>query len=271
MRGNPLGLYLTAKRAQIRPVDVGLPSGDTHRRVQGLRREEVAALSGVSAQYYLRLEQGTDDHPSAQVLEAIARALRLDPASTDHLYHLAHSALPEFGSQADGEIDESVRWLLESWTTTPAIVHNRHLDVLASNSSARALSAEFAEGTNLLITLLLSPAQREFYENWEGIAEGAIAFFRALVGPDTDDPRLQHIVDELSGTSELFRRVWARGDVRFASAGIHRIRHPAIGALELHHQNLVLTGGRRQSLFIYHAAPGSPSQRSLALLSTGMS
>jgi transcriptional regulator with XRE-family HTH domain len=265
MRGNRLGLYLTARRAQVHPTDVGLPTGDGYRRVEGLRREEVAALAGVSAQYYLRLEQGRDQRPSNQVLDALARALQLDAISTAYLYQLAHTQPPSPESQSGDDIDERTRWLLDSWEKIPAVVHNRYLDVLASNKVARALSPVFVEGNNSLSALLLEPAQREFYEDWTGIAERSIALFRSLVGTDTDaeDQRLNQLVGELSVRSELFRRVWARSEVNYTSTGTHRIRHPRVGNLELHHKNLMMTGSNRHSIFLYHAAPGSISARAL--------
>ena len=268
MRGNRLGLYLTARRAQVHPTDVGLPPGDGRRRVEGLRREEVAALAGVSAPYYLRLEQGRAERPSNQVLDALARALQLDTISTAYLYQLAHKQPPRAQHGPADEADERTRWLIDSWASTPAVVHSRYLDVLASNAPARALSPAFKEGVNSLTALLLEPAQRDFYEDWGGIAERSIALFRSLVGTDTDpeDQRLNELVAELSVKSEVFRRVWPRSEVNYSSVGTHHIRHPRAGGLELHHKNLALAGATRQTIFLYYAEPGSPSEDALARL-----
>ena len=137
---------------------------------------------------------------------------------------------------------------------------------VAWNAAARALSPVFTEGINSLVALLLEPAQRNFYDDWEGIAERSIALLRSLVGTETDDERLNQVVGELSVKSELFRRVWARSDVNFTSTGTHHIHHPLVGDLELHHKKLVLTGEHGQTIFLYNAEPGSASEHSLALL-----
>ena len=264
MHANRLGNYLTARRALISPADAGLPLGDGPRRVDGLRREEVAELAGISSQYYLRLEQGRDQHPSDQVLVALVRALQLNRSSADYLFLLAHSPPSLLESRPSEEVEDRTRWLVDSWDT-PAVVHSRYLDVVASNAAARALSPFFAEGFNSLGALLLQPSMRDFYQDWEGIAERSVALLRVMAGPDTGDRRLAEIVDELTGGSEIFRRVWSRSDVEFTSTGTHRVSHPVMGELELHHKKLEITGTHGQSIFVYHATPGSPTEQALAL------
>src|ERR1700757_3510121 len=161
---NALGEYLRARRQQVRPEDVGLVPG-TRRRVTGLRREELAMLAGISSEYYLRLEVGRDKHPSAQVLDALARALRLNTKATHHLHNLANPA----GSGTSDVETAAAYGLAEviNHFSTPAVVVNRYLDILAANPITRALSPEFTPGENFLRWRLLEPAARELYGDWD--------------------------------------------------------------------------------------------------------
>jgi transcriptional regulator with XRE-family HTH domain len=137
------GEYLRRRRAELQPADVGLPS-TTLRRVQGLRREEVAQLAGVSTDYYTRLEQGRDLCPSGAVIDALARALELDDAGRAHLQHLAHPARPSRRrARSVQKVRPGVQSMLDAWTTQPAFVLGRRGDVLATNALARALLADF--------------------------------------------------------------------------------------------------------------------------------
>lgn len=265
----PLGEYLRARRELIRPEDVGLPNAG-RRRVPGLRREELALLAGISADYYLRLEQGRDRHPSAQVLDALARALRLDEDATAHLHRLG---VPEKSRRRPRprrpeRVPEGIRQLISTWSHTPAFVQGRLLDVLAANPLAEAVSPLFTPGTNMLRALFLDPATAAAHGSWEASTEGSVAVLRSLVGPDVDDPALAELVGELSVRSERFRRLWARHDVRPKRSGIGVIEHPQVGPLELRHEKLPLPDTDRQILVVYHAEPGSPTAERLALLAS---
>ncbi|MFI0815184.1 helix-turn-helix transcriptional regulator [Streptomyces sp. NPDC021098] len=264
-----LGAYLRARRELIRPEDVGLPAAG-RRRVPGLRREELALLAGISADYYLRLEQGRDRHPSAQVLDALARALRLDDDATAHLHRLAVPDRPRRRSPArrTERVPQGIRQLIATWPHTPAFVQGRLLDVLDANPLAQALSPLFTPGTNMIRALFLDPASGAAHGRWEASTEGSVAALRALVGPDVDDPALNELVGELSVRSERFRQLWARHDVRPKRSGASTIMNPQVGALELSHEKLPLPDTDRQMLVIYHAEPGTPSAERLALLAS---
>jgi transcriptional regulator with XRE-family HTH domain len=265
---NVIGEYLRARRELVRPEDVGLPDLG-RRRTPGLRREEVAMLAGVSADYYIRLEQGRDQHPSAQVLDALARVLRLDEDATAHLHGLAQPpARRRRRSSRPERPPEAIIQLIMSWPTTPAYVFGRFLDVLAANPLAGALAPWFTAGGNLVKSAFLDPRRRDLRPDWERSLAGMVAALRANVGPDIDDPRLTEIVGELSLRSEQFRQLWARHDAQPKSSGNSVMHHPQVGRLELSYTKLPIPDTDRQTLSIYHAAPGSPSERALALLAT---
>jgi transcriptional regulator with XRE-family HTH domain len=265
---NVIGEYLRARRELIRPEDVGFRDFG-RRRTPGPRREEVAMLAGVSADYYIRLEQGRDQHPSPQVLDALARALQLDEDATAHLHGLAQ---PPTQRRRRGSRPErapaAITQLIMSWPATPAYVFGRYLDVLAANPLATALAPWFTVGENLVKGAFLDPRRRELRPDWERSLTGTVAALRANVGADIDDPRLTTLVGELSLRSEAFRQLWARHDARPKGSGTSVMHHPQVGRLELSYTKLPIPDTDRQTLSIYHAAPGSPSERALALLAT---
>ncbi len=268
-RENPIGEYLRARRELVRPEDVELPDAGSHRRVPGLRREEVAMLAGVSADYYVRLEQGRDQHPSAQVLDALARALQLDDYATAHLHRLASPPVRRRRrTQRPEKVPASILRLIASWSHTPAYVYGRYMDVLAANPLATAVAPYHAPGHNLVRAAFLDPRVRDMYGNWEYVTESTVAGLRALVGPDVDDPRLNELVGELSVRSERFRQLWARHDARPKRSGTSLLDHPQVGPLELSYEKLPIPDTNCQTLVIYHAEPGSPSAQALTLLST---
>ncbi|MET8529249.1 helix-turn-helix transcriptional regulator [Micromonospora sp. NPDC005172] len=261
----PLGEYLRARRELVGPGAVGLPAHG-RRRVPGLRREELALLAGISADYYLRLEQGRDRNPSAQVLEALARALLLDAEATAHLRRLGGHAPADRPARRPERVPVGIRQLVGSWAETPAFVHGRHLDVLFANPMATALTPIYRVGVNLLREVFLGQRAPALYPAPESVAASAVAGLRAQVGAEVNDPRLTELVDELTAGSELFRRLWARHDVTVrAGGGLRMLHHPQVGDLELRYEKLTISG-TTQSLVVYHAEPGSPSARSLARL-----
>jgi transcriptional regulator with XRE-family HTH domain len=263
-RPNALGEYLRARRELIDPADVGLPVVGV-RRTPGLRREEVATLAGISADYYLRLEQGRDRNPSQQVLEALARVLRLDATGTQHLLSLC-SARPAAPRRPRREaVPTGIRQLLEV-INLPAFVESRMFDVLAANRLATAVSPSIRPGVNRLRAVFLDPAERDLYPDWEQAVRSMVAGFRASVGSLVDDPRIVQLVGELSLASEPFRRLWARHDVTALAGGSLLLRHPRAGLLELRREKLPISETGGQILAIYHAEPGSESARSLDAL-----
>ena len=220
-RANALGDYLRARREQLRPDDVGLVAG-ARRRVPGLRREEVATLAGISSAYYLRLEQGRDTCPSAQVVEALALTLRLDRKSTEYLHRLARSTGSRPPQSTVEKITQRLRQLIDQ-IPFPAMVCNRYLDVLAANAYARALTPGATPGRNRMCSVFLDPAARERFVNWDELTDIAACEFREVAG-NLDDPRVRALLDELSAGSERFRELWVRGDVGH-STGIVHSRH----------------------------------------------
>lgn len=254
-----LGAFLTTRRQRLQPEDVGLAPGSGPRRVTGLRREEVAILAGVSTNYYLRLEQGRDAHPSAQVLDALARALRLDAVATAYLHGLARPPDPADDEDRAGVVHEATRWLIDSWVNQAAVVHSRHVDVLASNALARALNPTFQVGVNSVLSLFDEPSERTFHTDWEGLAARSVALLRVMAERRSGDARLDAIVAEGSARSALFREFWERQDVVNVGDGVHELHHPLVGALTLNYLRLPLVGTGGQSIFLYFAEPGSPS------------
>jgi transcriptional regulator with XRE-family HTH domain len=263
---NRLGEFLRARRALVHPEDVGLPDLG-RRRVEGLRREELALLAGVSVDYYVRLEQGRDTHPSEQVLEALARALQLDDDAAAHLHELARPAPRRRRARRRAErVRPGVVRLIQSWTHAPAFVLGRRMDVLAHNALAGVLHDGFARDRNMVRLVFLDPGARTTFPDWDAVAQDTVATLRAAAGADLDDPALTELVGELSLKSDEFRRLWARHDVREKAAGMKRFVHPLVGELELGYESFAVNDAPGQLLVAYHAEPGSASERALALL-----
>ncbi|MFQ6392205.1 helix-turn-helix transcriptional regulator [Nocardia sp. KC 131] len=263
---NRLGAYLRARRELVRPEEFGMPGGN-HRRVAGLRREEVALLAGMSADYYTRIEQGRDKHPSEQVVEALARVFALDEAGRAHLRELARPVVRRKRvARRPERVGPGLLRLMQAWPNTPAMVLGRCLDVLAANPLAAAVNSCSAPGVNQVRMVFLDPEARDLYADWPTIAAETVAILRACVGADLDDPRLIEIVGELSLKSEDFRRLWARHDVRAKTTGLKRFHNPMVGALTLSYETFAVNGAPGQMLIVYHAEPGSESERSMALL-----
>ena len=262
-KANHLGDFLRARRGQVTPAEVGLIPGP-RRRVAGLRRDELALLAGISSEYLQRLEQGRDRHPSAEVLDSIARALRMDAKATAYLHHLAHPTMrPQRQSrveQAPAEITE----LLDQFPM-PAIVVGRYQDVLAANPIACAVSPGFQVGQNLSRWRFLDPAAQEVYPDWEEATALAVGGLRELSADDPDDQRLVALVDELSRRSARFKELWEHADVGYAK-GTNHMRHPEVGELYLTRTKLDLPHSDGQHILIFHAAPDSASARALEQL-----
>jgi transcriptional regulator with XRE-family HTH domain len=265
--------FLTSRRARVTPEEAGLPVYGRTRRVQGLRREEVAMLAGISVEYYTRLERGTASGVSDDVLEAIARALRLDDAERAHLFDLLRAGDARRASRRrppQERVRPTVQWILDGMIGLPAYVRNGRLDILAANRLGMALYApvlrDGAAVPNMARFLFLNPAATEFFDRWENIADDAVAILRAEAGRDPYDRRLSDLVGELSTRSEEFRVRWAQHDVKFHRTGTKTLHHPLVGALTLVYEALELPGDTGQRILVYTAEPGSPSAEGLATL-----
>jgi len=264
MSGNELGDYLRARRAQVTPADVDLPSVG-HRRVSGLRREEVALLAGLSVDYYTRLEQGRERTPSPQVVDALAAALRVPEDGRQHLFRLAGLS-PRAHGEVSVRVDPALLELMSMWPHNPALVYSRSYDVLASNAIADALFSQWAHSTNLLHVVFTEPGARSFYRDWTAVAEDAVAGFRHGYGQAPNDPRIRTVLTELLDGSAEFAQLWTRQDARRKSAQRKDFCHPEVGTLSLRMQTFDVRSSPGQELVVYHAEPGSPSADALALL-----
>jgi transcriptional regulator with XRE-family HTH domain len=264
---NRLGEFLRARREQVQPGDHGMPA-PLDRRTPGLRREDVAALAGVSTGYYVRLEQGRERNPSPRTIDALAEALRLDVDARAHLHGLVRPAPARRRRCADDRVAAGLVALIDSWHETPAVIMNRWTDVLATNPLARGLYSWMHDAgeRNLVRAVFLHPAARDFYPDWERAAASVVADLRLRADGDLDDPRLTALVGELSLKSPEFVRLWSRHDVRRKRGQAKTVRHPVVGELELDVQPLTVDGPPGHQLMVYRAEPGSRSAEALALL-----
>ncbi|MBF8188682.1 helix-turn-helix domain-containing protein [Nonomuraea sp. K274] len=266
---NLLGDYVRARRELVTPDQVGIPVLGV-RRVPGLRREEVAMLAGISADYYLRLEQGRDRNPSVQVLESLARVLQLDDDATAYLLRLGAGKPRRLRRRRRKETVPPGVAKLVATLPLPAYVEGRYFDVLAANALATALSPRLVAGANRLRDVFLDPAEQALHPDWENAAAGMVAGFRESVGTDTDDPRFIELVGELSLASPRFSRLWARHDVEACEGAPKHIDHPQLGGLQLNRERLSIGGTAGQTLVIYHPDPGTDNADKLALLASAM-
>jgi transcriptional regulator with XRE-family HTH domain len=261
-----LGQFLRSRRERVSPADAGLPSTG-RRRVPGLRRDEVAALAGVSPSYYSRLEQGRELSPSVRVLDAMARVLRLADEERRELFRLARPTGRRTRSPSRVErVRPHLRQLIESWTRTPAFVIGHAQDLLVTNTLADALYRDFAQRDNVLRMLFLDPAAKTFYRSPERAKHRAVADLQQTAASAPEDPRILELVGELSVRSGEFRSLWAREYTRVPPYEVKRMHHSVVGDLELRHEALSIRSAPGQQLIILQAEPGSPSADGLALL-----
>ncbi|MEV4755157.1 helix-turn-helix transcriptional regulator [Micromonospora sp. NPDC049559] len=256
--------FLRTRRSRVDPAAVGIPA-DRRRRVAGLRREEVAHLSGVSVDYYVRLEQGRAVQPSEQVLDALARVLGLDETERGHLYRLARQRRRR-ARVPGGRVRPEVLRVLDLIVDAPAVVVDHRLDVLAGNRLAGLLYGRPLPGLNTARHIFLEEAERGLYADWEQCTLDVVGHLRLAAGKYPEDSRLASLVGELAMGSERFRRLWARADVRARAHGRKAYRHPLVGLLELHQENFALPDGSGMELLVLSAAPGSAAADGLRLL-----
>ncbi len=269
--------FLVSRRSRISPEQAGLPSG-SQRRVPGLRRTEVASLADISVEYYAKLERGNLSGVSESVLYAVARALQLDPAETAHLFDLAKAASSSLMRRTKrdakkAEVRAGLQQTLDAISNGPAIVRNGRMDLIAANALGRALYSEMyrdAQRTPNFARYTFLDRQRaeNFYPDWNGAADVAVAIMRTEAGRDPHDRDLQDLVGELSTCSDEFRERWAKHNVRLHAAGTKTFGHPVVGNLELTYEALDLNADSGLNLTIYTAAAGSPSEVGLRLLSS---
>ena len=267
--------FLVSRRAKVTPAMVGLPEAGS-RRVPGLRRGEVAVLAGVSVEYYTKLERGDLRGVSDEVLEAIASALRFSEAERSHLFDLARTANKGTRARrrpsASSGVRASLLHLVDSVGTGAAVLGDPRSTIVATNALARALYDPLFQSqgptVNYARYIFLDPGARQFYPDWDSIADSAVASLRTVAGRSPFDRSITDLVGELSTRSEEFRTLWARHDVRLHIEGLKRVNHPAVGVVELEYNTLMLPADPDLGLTVYTAAPGSEAAEKLALLAS---
>jgi transcriptional regulator with XRE-family HTH domain len=233
--------FLATRRARISPEQAGLPVYHAdHRRVSGLRREEVAVLAGIATEYYTRFERGNATGVSESVIDGIAHALQLDDAERTHLLHLIRAAgttRPPRRRPAPQPVRPAVQRVLDSMRGTPAFVLNGRLDILAANALGHALYspiyADPIRPPNNARFIFLDPQATEFFRDWAKIANDTVALLRAEAARDPYDRGVSDLIGELSTRSDQFRVRWAAHNVRIHTSGVKLIHHPIVGDLDL--------------------------------------
>jgi transcriptional regulator with XRE-family HTH domain len=269
-----LGDFLRRCRAGTTPEAAGLDryAGQPARRVQGLRREEVAQLAGVSVDYYTRLEQGRHTSPSAAVLDALGRVFRLDAAARAHLADLARPARRRAEQAPVQRVRPALHQMIASMVDHPAFVVGRRTDVLASNALARALLTDWTalppRHRNYTRWVFLDPAAREAFLDWPAVAADVVGTLRLYAGRFPDDPRLSELVGELTIKSPDFGTWWNDHRVHERTHGTKHMTHPAVGPIVIRYEALALPGDEEQTLFVYTTDPGSRSHDNLRLLAS---
>jgi transcriptional regulator with XRE-family HTH domain len=267
VRRDELRAFLRSRRARVSPADVGLPDDGARRRTPGLRREELAALAGVGVSWYTWLEQGRDIHPSPEVLDALTRALRLDPAERATLFALARTELPLPDSAVPGEDPDEGRALLvslvEGLHPTPAYLLGPMTEILAWNPAASALLGSpdhlSPERRSLLWMLLVDPGAAGNNPGREGTARNMVARFRSEYAQHAGEPAYERFIAELQQRSPWFAEWWGEHEVNNTQRGTKTIEHPTLGTLRLHHAQTVPTGAPELRLTIY--APADAATR----------
>ncbi|HWO66028.1 MAG TPA: helix-turn-helix transcriptional regulator [Umezawaea sp.] len=262
---NQLGLFLRSRRDKVDAAGAGVVDS-TRRRVKGLRREELALLAGLSPSYYTRIEQGRDRNPSREVLEALARVLRLDDTERAYLWSLV---MPSLGPADDGAtsvhtVRTGVLHLLRRWSDLPAFVVSPSREVLAGTALAACVNPAWSPGHNLVEFTFLDPRARAVYPDWDEIARQAVAGLRTTAA--TRGAELDGFVAAMRKSSTTFRALWDSHDVYERAMGEKRLRVDGVGVLRLGFETFALTGPEGHVLYVYFADPGSPDEEALSRL-----
>jgi transcriptional regulator with XRE-family HTH domain len=273
---NDIRDFLTSRRARLTPQKAGLPDYGGRRRVPGLRREEVALLAGMSAEYYVRLERGNAVGFSEAVLEGVSRALQLDDTERSHLYDLVRAAnigsrsMQRRPAQYKAQVRASLQQTIDAMSTVPVFVQNGRLDAVATNQLGHALFSEMfvdpRRPMNAARFVFLDPRAPSFYLDWDGNTRQIVAILRREAGRNPYDRNLTDLVGELSTQSELFRKLWSSHDVREHRTGIKSVHHPVVGNLDLTFETMDLVSERGLQMLVFSAEPGSASHDGLQLL-----
>lgn len=269
---NEIAAFLTSRRARLTPKQAGLRSYG-ERRVPGLRREEVAALAGVSLDYYKRLERGNLSGVSDSVLDGLAEALQLDTAERAHLHNLARAANPTIAHRRPAvpqQVRPAVQNVLNA-INAPALVRNSRFDYIAANPLGRALYVPMFDSPeqppNSARFTFLDPASGTFYPEWDHAAEELVAYLRSEAGRVPDDQDLADLIADLSTRSADFRQLWAAHNVRYHDNGTKRLHHPIVGDITVTYETMQMTADPALTMSIFAIEETSTSQDALAILS----
>jgi len=271
-----IGEFLTSRRAKLTPTEAGLPDFGGRRRVPGLRREEVALLAGMSAEYYKRVERGNASGVSEAVIDGISRALQLTDAEHAHLHDLIRTANAGAHPQRrrattrKTQLTAGMQQTIDAMSTVPVFIQNGRLDAVATNRLGHALFSEMLDDArppvNAARFVFLDPKAQNFYQDWEANTRQIVAILRAEAGRSPYDRQLSDLVGELSTRSDLFRKLWGAHDVKEHRTGTKSIHHPIVGDLDLTFQSMDLTSDRGLQMLVFSAEPGSASHDRLQLL-----
>lgn len=273
---NELREFLMTRRGRLTPEQAGLPNFGGRRRVEGLRREEVALIAGISVEYYVRLERGNASGVSESVIEGVSRALQLDDAEHAHLLNLIHAATASPGAgrrrpAKAGQVSANVQMMIDAMRDLAVLVQNGRGDIVASNRLGQALYPHLFEqpGTpNFSRYVFLDPRSHDFYLDWEDAAAQTVALLRSEAGRASHDRVLSNLVGELSTRSDRFRTLWATHNVREHRTGVKRMNHPVVGDMTLFFEGLQITNAPGLLMLPYSAQSGSESSEKLQLLAT---
>lgn len=228
----------------------------------------MASLAGISAEYYVKLEQGQEAHPTGQVLDALSKALKLDATARSYLHSLARFTTPDARPVTAAAV-QTAEWLINSWTMTAAMILDRHSDIVSVNPLMTSLVSGYRAGENALRVLLVDPALRHLYIEWDGLSMRSIGLLRSAIGPEPHHPRASELVAQLTQESARFRELWHRHDIAGMTEGAHPMNHPIAGELALYFAHFPLSGADGHSIFLYYAEPDSSTERALAALAAG--
>ncbi|MEV0683617.1 helix-turn-helix transcriptional regulator [Nocardia sp. NPDC050378] len=257
--------FLRSRRERISPAQVGLPMVG-RRRTPGLRREEVAMLAGVGVSWYTWLEQGRDISVSGDVLDAVARVLRMNESERAHLYLLA-GLNPPPANGSGTEVTAEIRALLDGWERGPAVVRDRYWNILAFNTLAgRIFGCDDGESHNCLVTFFTSPRYRGLPEIWAAAAPGVVAAYRADAALAPHDDQFDRVAEELVASSPEFARLWDRHEVGVPAQAVNALLHPEAGELFFDATTLTVADNPNWSVVLYNPKPGTATHARLTTL-----